>query len=130
METNESLEIIATHLDHDATVKNVYGDPIVTQGKTILPVATVKLGMGSGYGKKQGANLKENKFLPGKTERSEDGSGAGGGMVARPSGVFEITGKHTRYIPASATRYVLIGALAGLLAGRWLAKRQMKRSMK
>lgn len=130
METNQSLEIIASHLDHDATVKNVYGEPIVTQGKTILPVAKVSLGMGTGYGKKQGANVKENKFLPGKTEKLEDGGGAGGGLVAQPSGVFEITGKRTRYIPASAGRYVLLGALAGLIAGRWLARRQMKRSLK
>lgn len=130
METNESLEIIASHLDHDATVKNVYGEPIVTQGKTILPVAKVSLGIGTGYGKKQGANVRDSKLFPGKTEKLEDGGGAGGGLVAQPSGVFEISGKRTRYIPASAGRYVVLGAIAGLIAGRWLARRQMKRSLK
>lgn len=127
METDQSLEIIATHLDHDASAKNVYGEPIITQGKTILPVAKVSLGMGSGFGKKQAGSERENKLFSGKTAHMQDGGGSGGRLVAQPTGVFEITGKGTRYIPADTTRYIVLGGIVGLLIGRWLAYRKYRK---
>ncbi|HEY1115108.1 MAG TPA: hypothetical protein VGE66_16170 [Chitinophagaceae bacterium] len=41
MENANFVENVATRLGQSASVKNVYGEPIVRDGRTILPVARV-----------------------------------------------------------------------------------------
>ena len=50
MENINFLETLATRLGQTATVKNVYGEPIIAGDKTIIPVALVMYGFGGGYG--------------------------------------------------------------------------------
>src|SRR5215471_19549843 len=107
MENANFIENIATRLGQNATVKNVYGEPIVAGDKTIIPVAQVALGFGGGYGKGPKKFLKKENN-PAETgddkEKSGEGHGGGGGMYARPKGVYEISPQGTRYIPANYAR--------------------------
>ena len=50
MENINFLENLAQRLGQTATVKNVYGDPVVAGDKTIIPVAQIIYGFGGGYG--------------------------------------------------------------------------------
>jgi len=68
--TNLSLKLAETM--SSSGIKSVYGEPIVVDGTTIVPVAAVQFGFGAGEG-------------PG--EDSAPG-GAGGGGVAVPFGAY------------------------------------------
>lgn len=53
MENANFIENIATRLGQSATVKNVYGEPVVAGDKTIIPVAQVALGLEVGTEKEE-----------------------------------------------------------------------------
>jgi uncharacterized spore protein YtfJ len=124
MENENFIENIATRLGQSATVKNVYGEPITSNGKTIIPVAQVAFGFGGGYGHK---NLENKKQADSESEmehlHGKKGGGGGGGMVAKAKGVYEVTAKGTRFIPANNTRQLLMAALIGFLIKGWLLRR-------
>lgn len=127
MENEKYFETLAAHLEQDASVKNVYGEPIQVKGKTIIPVAKIAMGMGTGYGHKYGNGKMHLPFSKSNDEEATGiGGGAGGGMIAYPQGVFEVTENKTRYIPASAFRYTLIGGLAGILFARLFMRKKVK----
>ena len=65
MENNNFLENLAVRLGQNGSVKNVYGEPISTHGKTIIPVAQIAMGLGGGYGQK---NRKQKKADTGNDE--------------------------------------------------------------
>ncbi|MGH9430792.1 MAG: GerW family sporulation protein [Terriglobia bacterium] len=97
-------------LQSSAQVKTVYGEPIVSDGRTVVPVAKVAYGFGGGLGartKGQG----ENKEAKGTDE------GGGGGVAAIPVGVVEITKENTRFISFRLTRKLVGAVTAGLLLG-------------
>src|SRR5579875_923829 len=90
-------EMLATLIDHFATtakVQNVFGEPIESHGKTIIPVARLSYRLG-----------------------------AGGGIVqATPVGVLEITEAGARFVrffdPQMATGLIASGIMFGLLLRR------------
>lgn len=106
-------------LGQSGTVKNVYGDPITQDGKTIIPVAQVAFGFGGGQGKKGPGQ----KAGPGEGGKEEEGFGGGGGLLARAKGVYEISEKGTRFIPANNTLQLLGAAMLGFLVGTWARRR-------
>ena len=124
MESANFVENIASRLGQNASVKNVYGDPIVAQGKTIIPVAKIAYGFGGGFGK--GKN--KNKLPENKTEWPDkpigEGGGGGGGLRATPVGVYEVNGNQTKFIPANNNQQLLIAAVIGFLIRGWLIKRR------
>ena len=61
---------ITERLQTTANVETVYGEPIVAEGKTIIPVARVRYGFGGGFGEGNGGN---------GSSRENGGSGGGGG---------------------------------------------------
>src|SRR3954466_7222063 len=128
MENNSFLETLASRLGQNASVKNVYGEPITAQGKTIIPVAQIAMGLGGGYGQKNGRNKKaaiDTQKPEDNTEDNKDkGEGAGGGMFATAKGVYEITDRWTRFIPANATKQLLGIAALAFIAGRWMGRRK------
>ena len=63
------------------TVKRVFGDPIETEGVTVIPAA--KVGGGGGGG---GDN--------------ENNGGGGFGLGARPVGAYVVKGDDVRWVPA------------------------------
>ena len=79
MENVNFIENLATRLGQNASVKSVYGEPIVTDGKTIIPVAQVAFGFGGGYGEKKKKNLVPGN-LPSESRENEKGiAGEGAG---------------------------------------------------
>lgn len=125
MENNKSFETLTAHLAQEITVKKVYGEPVVTQGKTIIPVAKIVMGMGTGSGKKHSSNGSAKGLKEGSSD-ADTGSGSGGGAIATPQGVFEITETRTRYIPANAAKFFIIGGVIGALIGGLLLRKRAK----
>jgi len=88
--------------------KSVYGEPVVSGDKTVIPVASVAFGFGGGFG--------ENE--------SRQGHGGGGGMGFRgvPAGYIEITPAGTRFVALRERQKmgaaVLAGVAIGLIAGK------------
>jgi len=97
MKTRELIDSAVQHLHTRASMKNVYGEPIVFDGKTVIPVAKV-----------------------------ESGSTETGGGAARPIGIVEITGRETKFVRFGQTKKLSIAAtlgsglgfVLGLLLGR------------
>ena len=95
-----------------ANVKTIYGDPIETQGKTIIPVAKITYGYGAGAG----------TGGVGDTSAKGEGGGGGGGVRAVPVGVIEVSDQPTRFVPISdrkkLTGAVWLGLAFGMLMSR------------
>ncbi|WP_207433751.1 spore germination protein GerW family protein [Sabulibacter ruber] len=108
---------ITNSLNQNASIRNIFGEPIETQGKTIIPVAQHVMGLGGGYG--QGKKNEEADNTQG------EGAGAGAGLYTIPKGVFEITAKKTRFVPLYSPQSFLLGTAIGLLTG-WLLTRKAK----
>ncbi|WP_242916227.1 spore germination protein GerW family protein [Pontibacter liquoris] len=127
METTSFKQLFASLpeiFSRTATVKKVYGEPIETQGKTIIPVAQVAFGFGGGFGDKNGkATAPSNP-----AEANGEGGGMGGGLSAKPIGFIEVTPNETRFVRINKGRYIALGALLGvtvsLLARRPRRKHQ------
>ena len=113
MSTKELIDGAVEHLRTSASVKTVYGTPITSDGKTVIPVAKVLYGFGAGSG--HGTHAKKSKN--GKTPAEGEGEGAGGGVAAKPVGVVEITGTETRFVPFGATKKLAIMAVIGVGLG-------------
>ena len=112
------LEKIGESLGSTATVKSVFGEPIHTEGKTVIPVAKVAYGFGAGAGTGP-------KKGDGESGQKAEGGGGGGGVRAFPAGALEITPDQTRFIPFTDVR-LLAGAFAAgaLFAGLFFARRK------
>jgi len=113
MSMKDFFESLKDGLQSTADVKAVYGEPIETQDKTVIPVAKVAYGFGGGYGEAKGEN---------KDGKEGEGGGIGGGVAVKPLGVIEVTKEDTRYIPLGSKKKLvgalIIGFILGLLFGR------------
>jgi uncharacterized spore protein YtfJ len=123
MSAKDLIDGAVEHLRTSASVKTVYGEPIVAEGKTVIPVAKVAYGFGGGSGTgKPGKN--GNGTTP-------EGESAGGGVAAKPVGVVEITGQETKFVqfgqPKKLAVTAFIGAGIGLGLG-WLLGRKAGKS--
>jgi uncharacterized spore protein YtfJ len=79
------------------TVKRVFGDPIETEGVTVIPAA--KVGGGGGGG---GDN--------------ENNGGGGFGLGARPVGAYVVKGDDVRWVPAvDVNRLLAFAFVVGLV---------------
>jgi uncharacterized spore protein YtfJ len=88
---------------HDAiTVKRVYGDPVQSDGVTLVPAAAVRGGAGGGG------------------EGGPEGGGGGGfGVVARPVGAYVIRDGNVTWRPAvDLNRLLLLGAAVAYLIAK------------
>ncbi|MFQ5924537.1 MAG: GerW family sporulation protein [Dehalococcoidia bacterium] len=72
-----------------ADIKTVYGEPMTFFGKTLIPIARVGYGLGTG----------ECKGPEGR-----GGSGAGGGGGTQPVGFLLVSEDEVRFIPLTAAR--------------------------
>lgn len=115
MTVHELSQGLIERLQSSASVRIVYGDPIETQGKTIIPIARVAFGFGGG--------LAPGRLRAANEEKARLGEGSGGGVAATPVGVIEITRDDCRFIPASGGKHMMIAAGLGLLIGILLARR-------
>jgi uncharacterized spore protein YtfJ len=96
-------------LQERASVAAVYGQPVETDGKTVIPVAGVSYAFALGLGEGQGPRL-EGGDQP-------SGSGSGGFVRARPVAVIEITPERT-HVEGVVDEQIIV--LAGLAFVAWL----------
>lgn len=110
MDIQQMLQNMAERVSTGASVKNVYGEPVVVGNRTILPAARVRYAFGGGGGRPKG------------DQAVEGGGGGGGGRVAaRPCGALEITPQGTRYIPFGGQRRLCAAFAVGFLLGAAVA---------
>jgi uncharacterized spore protein YtfJ len=76
------------------TVKRVFGEPYEHNGVTIVPVASVGGGGGGGSGEQEGG---------------QQGQGLGFGVIAKPAGVYVISGDDVRWQPAVDINRIVLG---------------------
>lgn len=99
------------------SVQRVFGEPISSNGVTVVPVAAIRGGGGGGGGAPD--------------EHHPEGGGAGFGLTARPVGAYVIRGDQVEWRPAlDTTRLIGAGAaVAGLalLTVRTAIKKSRKR---
>lgn len=105
-ETSSFLATMAQRLGAHANAKAVYGDPVETDGMTVIPVAKVGYGFGGGgwHGKKD-----------------EGGNGGGGGLGAAPMGYIQIKNGKAQFRRIPLFDWAAFGL--GVLVGGWLFKR-------
>ena len=94
-----------------AGVKTLYGEPVATGNRTVIPVAKIAYGIGGGMGS-------------GRKAESTPGGGGGGGMwfLGGPSGYIEITPEGSRFVAIGQRKRLAGALLAGFAAGFLAAK--------
>ena len=91
-----------------ASVDAVFGEPIKTGDKIVIPVARVSFGFGLGFG--EGIDRDAEKADLG------GGGGGGGGVSAQPIALVEITPERTHVEPVVNEQQVVMG---GILLTAW-----------
>lgn len=113
MNVQELLQGMAERVSAGASVKNVYGEPVVVGDRTVIPAAKVRYAFGGGGGAQKG-------------QAEGTGGGGGGRVSARPCGVVEITPGGTRFIAFEDSRRMgamlaigfVLGAAVVVLTGK------------
>lgn len=118
MVIEELFEGVVGTIGRSAHVETIYGEPVESNGKTVIPIASVSYGFGGGAGGDSPVEGKEDD--PG--EGAEYGYGYGGGVSANPIGALEIGEDGTRFIqfdePVPAGALLAAGVLIGLALSR------------
>jgi uncharacterized spore protein YtfJ len=110
MSVLEMMRLIGEKLESGASVKNVYGEPVVAGDRTVIPVARLSYRFGAGGGE-------------GRRNDQQGGGGGGGGMVsATPIGALEITPESTSFTRFTDWRALCtiaaVSVTVGFLIGR------------
>ncbi len=116
-QAQEILQSIAERFATTATVKQVFGEAIQANGRTIVPVARVEYRLGGGWG---GGEQQENSSSP---PRKGGGGGGGGQVTAYPVGALEVSDAGVRFIhffDALQTAKAIAGGLVVFLVMRRL----------
>jgi uncharacterized spore protein YtfJ len=104
------LQMLAERAGGHADARMVYGDPVVQDGLTVVPVAQVRWGFGIGIGFRD---------APMRT--------GGGGAMATPVGYLELRGGACRYVPlrraSDGVARGVAAAVASFAAGRLRRRR-------
>ncbi|MER5986071.1 spore germination protein GerW family protein [Streptomyces sp. NPDC001787] len=110
------LDRVAERLGGRASVSAVFGEPVVRDGITVIPVASARIGFGGGAAQESG------------DRRTSEGGGGGGAATARPLGFIEIRKGAAVYRPirppwadAVIPAALLLAAVAAPRAARALA---------
>jgi len=117
MDIAELLHTVADSIGATATARSVFGEPVTSGERTVIPVAKVRLAFGAGGGSgRQG-------------DHPKGGGGGGGGKVwASPCGSVEISPDGTRFIyfnpPEKLLAAVGAAALLGTLFFLWRGKKE------
>jgi uncharacterized spore protein YtfJ len=115
MNATDVLQKIGETLGSTATVKSVFGEPIHTNGKTVVPVAKIAYGFGGGFG--------TGKNSP-QADHQGEGGGGGGGLRAVPAGALEITDHGTRFVPFIDPAWIAAAFAAGAVLGSLIFTRR------
>lgn len=119
-------------------VSRAFGEPITAQGRTIIPVAMVAMGFRGGFwGRVKGllgnapagqqpANGTTNGAANGPASEGRGHGGMRRRMMVRPVGFIDVTNGDSRFVPIAPGRFVALGVVLGLVAGRFLAGRRRR----
>lgn len=112
----EILQSMTERFAATANVKQVFGEPVQAQGRTIVPVARVWYHVGAGWGGRKSES----------GDAGQGGGGGGGAVFAAPAGVLEVTDEGARFVrfvdAKLAAALVAGGVLLGLLGRRLLVR--------
>jgi uncharacterized spore protein YtfJ len=129
MENQNLVERLATVFSQNASVKSVYGDPIHAGEKTIITVSQISYGVGGGWGniekhdqKTPSSTLKEESEEDKNKLKDSNGGGGGGGIHITAKGIFEITPKCTRFIPANNFKQLIMCVAFGFLMSKFFTR--------
>lgn len=84
-------------------VRRAFGSPVEQDGVTLVPVAAVWGGAGSGWGSGE---------IGGQDTRTGDGGGGGFGVRVRPLGVYAVSGSRVQWQPTLDLGRVIAGGQA------------------
>jgi uncharacterized spore protein YtfJ len=122
MNLKETLDALAEGLQTTG-VRTIFGEPISAEGRTIIPVARVAYGFGSGGG----ASARHPEHA---SDRKGEGIGGGGGVRAVPAGVVEVTRERTRFLRFNDWRPLaaagIIGFGLGVMVSKWASRRTLR----
>ncbi|HMC62589.1 MAG TPA: spore germination protein GerW family protein [Candidatus Solibacter sp.] len=104
MNIQQLLQSMAERVSAGASVKSVYGEPVVVGNRTVIPVAQVRYAFGGGGGGPKG-------------DPETSGGGGGGRVSARPCGVVEVTPESTRFIDFEDRRRTGAALAIGFVLG-------------
>jgi len=107
MNIQQLLQSMAERVSASASVKNVYGDPVVAGDRTVIPAAQVHYAFGGGGGGKPKGDI----------EAEAEGGGGGARVSARPCGVVEVTPDGTRFIAFDDRRRMGAALAIGFVLG-------------
>jgi uncharacterized spore protein YtfJ len=116
MSSSALLQSLKESILSQANVKAIYGEPIVAQGKTVIPVARIMYGYGAGAG----------TGGVGTSSARGEGGGGGGGARAIPVGVIEVSDQPTRFVPITDRKRLAGAVIAGIGFGMWLGWRRRR----
>ena len=105
MSIQQLLESVAQRVSAGASVKNVYGDPVVAGDRTVIPIAQFRYAFGGGGGGPRG------------TGEISGGGGGGGRVSAGPCGALEVTPHGARFIAFGDRRRTGAALAIGFLLG-------------
>ena len=96
-------EQLAERVGVRAGATEIFGEPVVRDGVTVIPVARSRWGFGGGGSKREG---------------KEDGGG-GGGAAVTPTGYIELTASGSRYRPIRDPLTVAASVAVASIAAGW-----------
>ena len=112
------LEVVRDVVD-SATAAKVFGEPIVSDGTTVVPVAKISGGGGGGSGN-----------APAQEGADNGGTGGGVGVSAKPMGVYVIRNGDVKWRPPIDVNRAILGAqvvaVVALLVLRAILKARKK----
>lgn len=111
VEAADFMQRLGERVGLSARASAVFGDPVVRDGVTVIPVAKTTWGFGGGSGSGSG-------------EAGNIGSGGGGGGIVSPIGFIEVGEREARFVPIRDLRLTALrmAAAAGVIG--WLTRRR------
>ena len=106
----ETVEKLTKSFQERLTVQTAYGEPVTSNGVTVIPVARVRFGLGGGGGGGTGTGPGKPGYAETVIEQSGSGGGGGGGGggAVDPLGFIEITDAGARWVPLEPSRGELV----------------------
>jgi uncharacterized spore protein YtfJ len=119
---------LAERLGAGAAATRAFGEPIRHDDVTVIPVSSVRWGLGGGAGERPAgspAAQRSAEERPGRGRSSRPrGLGAGGGVVVSPVGYILIRDGDAEFRPTGGAARLAVAAAVGALFGMLAARRR------